>query len=111
MRIDANGKVTSDGSSATFGSFWDAYWTPGDQALVALEHPGADLDTRLIRIPANGGAVSYIVKPGVTTFWNHYLSPDGKYSLLSAESARGASVWRIDLDAAQRDWNQGRGKE
>ncbi len=111
LRIDANGKVTTEGSSATFGRFYDAYWTPGDQALVALEYPGADLDTCLIRIPVNGSAVSYIVKPGVTTFWDHYLSPDGKYSLLPAESARGASIWRIDLDAAQRDWKRGSGKE
>ena len=52
--------------------------------------------------------MSYIVKAGTMTFWDHYLSPDARYSLLPAESVRGASVWRIDLDAAERDWKQRR---
>jgi hypothetical protein len=108
LRIDASGQVTADGSSATFGTFWDAYWTPDDRALIALENP-TDLDTRLMRVPVDGSAVSYILRPGTTTFWDHYLSPNAKYSLVPAESPRGASVWRIDLAAAERAWKQQRG--
>ena len=100
--------VRSNPSSASFGDYRDLFWAADDRSLIALEYPESGFDTRLIRIPANGGAPSYILREGQATFWDHHPSPDGRYTLVPVEVAQGSTLWRVDLKAAEAAYKQRR---
>jgi Tol biopolymer transport system component len=100
LAVDANGAAKVTGQSATFGQVGTTYWSPDGAALITSEY-GPDYGTRFIRIPVNGGATSVILNTGLVSIWNHYTSPDGKYTVFPAEINRPASLWRVDLKAAE----------
>jgi WD40 repeat protein len=110
LTLNENGIAREDGRSASFGSYWDIYWSADDRSMTALEYPASDFDTRLIRIPLNGAAPSYVLKQGQFTFWDHYPSPDGKYSLIPAETPHGSSFWKVDLRAAEAAYKSARAR-
>jgi hypothetical protein len=89
------------GRTVIFGDGWDLYWTSDDRSLISLDYSESDFDTRLIRIPLDGSPVSYVLRQGQAVFWDHYPSPDGKYTVAPVESPKGTTLWKIDLVAAE----------
>jgi Tol biopolymer transport system component len=78
-------------------------WTPDGRHILAIEHRLDEADSRLLKIPFDGGEPRVLAElaPGVggialeQTFTDLRLSPDGRRVSFGAGRNRG-EIWRID---------------
>jgi Tol biopolymer transport system component len=81
-------------------AMWDLAWTPDGRAVIGLEEEGMSARTRIRRIPVDPREPPTVIGPSNATFWDAYLSPDGKYVAIPMERAHGSTLWAFDLTAA-----------
>jgi Tol biopolymer transport system component len=78
---------------------WDLSWTPDSRAVIGLEEEDMSARTRVRRIPVDPKEAPSTIGPTNTTFWDAYLSPDGKFVAIPVERPRGSTIWAFDLKA------------
>lgn len=76
---------------------WDLAFTPDNQSIVAIQEDGMSNRTRIIRIPVQPGGRVTTIGPTGQTFWDAFLSPDGKYVAIPLEHDRGATLWSLPV--------------
>lgn len=80
---------------------WDLAWTPDSRAVFGLEEVGQSSNTRIRRVPADPSQPSTVIGATNSTFWDTFLSPDGKNVAIPAEHFRGSTIWAYDLTSAR----------
>jgi Tol biopolymer transport system component len=104
LAITPSGALAGVPQSITTSAVWDLMWLRDNRSLLALENIDNALTTRVVKFTMNA-ARSVIVTAGEpVTFWNQYPSPDGRWTAIPVEKARGGTIWRIDLEAAAKAW-------
>ncbi len=80
---------------------WDLEWTPDSRSVIGLEELGSSSSTRIRRIPVDPAESPSVIGPTNLTFWDAFLSPDGKNVAIPAERFSGSTIWAFDLTNAR----------
>jgi WD40 repeat protein len=81
---------------------WDLAWTPDSRAVIGLEKERATPGMTVRRIPIDPKESVSTIGPTNATFWDAYLSPDGKYVAIPVERSHGSTIWAFDLNEAKK---------
>jgi hypothetical protein len=57
---------------------------------------------RIRRIPIDPKESVSTIGPTDATFWDAYLSPDGKYVAIPVQRSHGSTIWAFDLNEAKK---------
>ena len=76
---------------------WDLSWTPDSRAVIGLEEEDLSARTRVRRIPVDPKEAPSAIGPTGLTFWDAYLSPNGKFVAIPVERPRGSTIWAFDI--------------
>ena len=96
------------GAPLTFqhGSVWDLTWQRDNRSVLAVENVDDSFRTRLVKISLNTVKPVNLTAGESMTLWDQYPSPDGQWTALPVEKARGGTIWRVDLEAAAKAWQE-----
>jgi Tol biopolymer transport system component len=83
---------------------WDLMWLRDNRSLLAIEEIGNGLTTRVAKFTMDGARPVIVTAGEPTTFWDQFPSPDGRWTAIPVEKARGGTIWRVDLEAAAKAW-------
>jgi WD40 repeat protein len=83
-------------------NMWDLAWTPDSRAVIGLEKERATPGRTVRRIPIDPKESVSTIGPTSATFWDAYLSPDGKYVAIPVEHSHGSTIWAFDLNEAKK---------
>lgn len=85
---------------------WDLLWLRDNRSVIAMQVADGGMDTRVLKFSLDAAQSVNLTAGEKMTFWDQYPSPDGKWTVLPVEKARGGSIWRVDLEAAAKAWQE-----
>jgi Tol biopolymer transport system component len=104
LGITPSGALTGVPRSITTSAVWDLMWLRDNRSLLALENIDNALTTRVVKFTMDAARPVVVTGGEPMTFWSQYPSPDGRWTAIPVEKARGGTIWRIDLEAAAKAW-------
>lgn len=104
--LTPSGDLAGAPRSIQTSGVWDLMWLRDNRSLLALENTDDGLVTRVLSFSMDAARPVNVTAGEPMTFWDQYPSPDGKWTALPVEKARGGAIWRVDLEAAAKAWRE-----
>lgn len=104
LGILPSGDLAGVPRSVQTGAVWDLMWLRDNRSLLGLEEVDNGLLTRVDKFTLDAARPVNVTAGKPMTFWGQYPSPDGRWTAIPVEKARGGTIWRIDLEAAAKAW-------
>ncbi len=104
LGLTPSGDLSGAPRSIQTGSIWDLRWLCDNRSLLALENVDDGLITRVMKFSMDAARPVNVTAGEPMTFWDQYPSPDGRWTAIAVEKARGGTLWRVDLEAAAKAW-------
>ncbi len=104
LGLTPSGDLAGAPRSIQTSMVWDLMWLRDNRSLLALENVDDGLASRVVKYSMDAARPVNVTAGETMTFWDQYPSPDGRWTALPVETARGGSIWRVDLEAAAKAW-------
>jgi hypothetical protein len=104
LGITPSGALAGVPRSIQTSAVWDLMWLRDNRSFLALENIDNALTTRIDKFTMDSARPVIVTAGEPMTFWDQYPSPDGRWTAIPVEKARGGTIWRIDLEAAAKAW-------
>jgi len=104
LGITPSGELVGTPRSIQTSTVWDLMWLRDNRSVIALEDVDNGFVTRVSKFTMASARPVIVTGGEPVTFWDQYPSPDGRWTAIPVEKARGGTIWRIDLEAAAKAW-------
>jgi Tol biopolymer transport system component len=102
--LTPSGDLAGEPRSIQTNMVYDLMWLRDNRSVLALEEVDDGLVIRVVKFSMDAARPVNVTAGEPMTFWDQYPSPDGRWTALPVEKARGGTIWRVDLEAAAKAW-------